>query len=90
MTWTRRPSTTSVPASGRIKPAAKAHGHSAAKQLRWSSRPPRNPRQLLKVELAFIPGPEPWVVVVVDGERAMVKGDIPVWELVLRLSGWSH
>jgi hypothetical protein len=90
MAWSRRTSTNPVGGSVRITPAAKAHGHSAAKPLRWSGLRPRNPRLPLKVELAFYPGPEPWVAVWINGERALVRGTMPVWELVLRLSGWTQ
>jgi hypothetical protein len=64
-------------------------GRSAAQPLRWSSLPGRDARSPVTVTLTFTPHAEPWIVVEYKGARAWVAPTELVWEMVMRLNGWT-
>jgi hypothetical protein len=50
---------------------------------------PKSHRTPVKVTLTWYGGAEPWVRARTDTQDVMVPASVMVWELVLRLNGWT-
>ncbi len=87
--WRQSPRSEAIDTREKMTRKPRNGGRSAAQPLRWSSLPGRDARKPVTVTLTFTPHAEPWVVVELAGARAWVAPTELVWELVLRLNGWT-
>jgi hypothetical protein len=88
--WRRNPRSGPIDTREKMTGRPRNGGRSAPQALRWSSLPARDARRPVTVTLTFTPHAEPWIVVELGGARAWVPPTELVWELVLRLNGWTQ